>query len=769
MSYRAVASIVVASLAACAPKHETAAPRDPQALSAAQRADAIGDREDSTPPEDWFVTQRTYGHGVPAEALARAAHQAAAIDRLAADGQALGGRWTFVGPTNIGGRVLDIAVDPQQGDTLYVAAASGGVWKSIDAGRTFSIAWPDETSQAIGALAISSDGTLYAGTGETGPGGGSLTYGGTGLYRSTDGAATWNLVGLENSMRISRIAIDPSNPARIFVAVSGNLFAPGGDRGVYRSNDGGETWQRVLEGDTPTTGATDISISPQDRKRIFATLWDHHRTPDLRTYSGVGSGAYVSADGGETWTRLTNGLPPASPRQGRIGLAVAPSDPLRVYVITTQSTAFSLSDGVFEGFYVSEDGGDSFTRLPPDGVLSSSQATYGWWFGRVWVDPSNADSVWVAGVSLLHSNAAGIGWASNFGVHADQHAMAWDSSLPGRVYLGNDGGAYRSVNNGSSWTWGSHQPWTQFYTVDVSRMDPTRIVGGAQDNGANRSYRGAGSGDPDAWSAYVGGDGLAARIDPTNQNKVYGCSQYGGCLRSTNGGDTMLGFGFSTSQRRNWMTPVEFDPSDPSIMYHAGNILNRSINSAVTWTAISPDLTGGPSTDPAYPFGTITTVAAASTDGTVLYVGTDDGRVWTTKDLGTSWLRLEDPQFPTAWVTRVAVDPADADLAYVTFSGFRAGDQRGYVFRTIDGGTTWQDITANLPLAPVNDIVIVGTALVVASDLGVFASDDGGQQWYRAGAGLPQAPITDLEFTAAAGKIFAATFGRGMYSLDISL
>ena len=758
MRQAALLLLAIISSAACEPKRQQGAPQSDEGW--------IVDRVES-PPDDWFVAQRTYGQGVPAGVLARAARQAEAIDRLRVRRTTWSGSWTFVGPTNIGGRVLDIAVDPQQVDTVYAATASGGVWKSTDAGSTFSVAWPNEISQPIGALAIAPDGTLYAGTGETGPGGGSLTYGGSGLYRSSDGGDTWTRVGLENASRVARIVIDPGDSTRIFAAVSGDLFVPGGDRGVYRSIDGGDTWQRVLVGDTPTTGAADLAIDPQDSTRVFAALWDHHRSSERRSYSGLGSGVYFSADGGDTWSQLTNGLPPASTLLGRIGLAIAPSDPFRVYVITTEATTTFSSDGLFEGFYVSSDGGASFIRLPRDSTLASSQSSYGWWFGRVWVDPADEDSIWVAGVPLLHSRAAGIGWVAADSGHADQHAMALDPQMPGRVFLGNDGGAFLSLDNGITFHRGGYQPWTQFYTVDVSQSDPSRIVGGAQDNGGNRSYRGTGGGDPNNWNSFVGGDGLAARIDPTDQNRVYGCSQYGSCVRSSDGGDSSLPFGGTISQRRNWFSPVEFDPADPEIMYYAGNILNRSINSAASWTAISPDLSGGPYPSDGYPFGTITTVAAAASDPTVLYVGTDDGRVWTSKDLGASWLRLEDPGFPTAWVTRVRVDPADADIAYVTFSGFRSGDQQGYVFRTTDGGITWQDITTNLPLAPVNDLLIVNASLVVASDVGVFASDDGGAEWFRAGTNLPQTPITGLASTASATKILASTFGRGMYELDL--
>src|SRR5262249_21104096 len=217
--------------------------------------------------------------------------------------------------------------------------------------------------------------------------------------------------------------IDPSDSTHVFAAVSGDLFVRGGDRGVYRSVDGGDTWERVLVGDTETTGAADLAIDPQDSTRLFAALWDHHRSPERRSYSGLGSGVYFSADGGDTWTRLNDGLPLASPLLGRIGLAVAASDPLRVYVIATRATTTFSSDGLFEGFYVSGDGGASFTRLPMDSTLAGSQASYGWWFGRVWVDPADENSVWVAGVPLVQSRDAGESWVANFAGHADWHAM----------------------------------------------------------------------------------------------------------------------------------------------------------------------------------------------------------------------------------------------------------------------------------------------------------------------------------------------------------
>src|SRR5215475_7574471 len=347
-----------------------------------QADERLGEKE--SPPEDWFVTQRVTHGGIPDGAPERAGAQAAALAQAAEQSNrplAIA-RWRFVGPTNIGGRVVDIAVDPVAADTIYVAAATGGVWKSIDRGARFTSIWPAANPQSMGALVMTASGTLFAGTGEANPGGGSIMYGGGGIFRSVDGGATWQRVGLANSGAIGRLVIDPTDPQRIFAAVTGRLYNPGGQRGVYESTDGGSTWRRVLAGDNSTTGAVDLAIDPTNPNRVFAAMWDHLREPDLRTYGGVGSGVYRSTDGGTTWLRLTNGLPPPSATIGRIGVAVAPSNPQRVFAIVIQTR------GLFQGLYRSDNGGDSWTQLPNSSALSDAQSTYGWWFGRMWVDPT---------------------------------------------------------------------------------------------------------------------------------------------------------------------------------------------------------------------------------------------------------------------------------------------------------------------------------------------------------------------------------------------
>ncbi|MEA2272802.1 MAG: hypothetical protein QOI98_1510, partial [Solirubrobacteraceae bacterium] len=368
-------------------------------------------------------------------------------------------QWKLVGPTNIGGRILDIALDPTKANTLYIAAAGGGVWRSTEKGENLKSVWPDDQTQAVGALAITPSGTLYAGTGETGPGGGSLTYGGTGVFRTDDQGKHWRRIGLENTSRISRIVIDPTNPRRIFVAATGNLYKGTADRGVYRSEDGGDTWKRVLAGDNDTTGAADIAIDPKNPKRLLATMWQHQRLPDARNYTGTGSGVYRSTDGGTTWSRIGSPLLGPNPLLGRMGVAIDPQNPDTVYVIASGTPV----GGAHLGFYKSTNFGDTFSlTLDPDNAGLGGAFTYGWWFGRLWVDPNNSNRIYSAGVDLMRSDDGGTTFNSAGGnAHADMHAMAWDPKVKGRVYLGNDGGLYRADDDGQTWNQVKYQPFSQ--------------------------------------------------------------------------------------------------------------------------------------------------------------------------------------------------------------------------------------------------------------------------------------------------------------------
>jgi hypothetical protein len=769
-------------------------------------------------PDDWFIAQRAGG---PGKTLDDAAAGKAAIKAKDIRGNAANrrfhGTWELAGPTNVGGRIVDLAVDPVNENTIYVATATGGVWKSTDGVVRMEKAWPDDYAQSMGAIAAAPDGTLWAGTGEHNPGGGSITFGGNGVYRSTDGGERWKHMGLANSGTTGRIWVDPSDSQTIFAAMSGSLFNPGGERGIYRSTDNGRHWKLVLAPETPFTGGIDLAIHPSNPDRIYAAMWDHRREPDLRTYGGLGSGLFRSDDGGDTWKRLDNVLTfspgdtsglSKSETLGRIGVAIAPTNPNRIYVITTATF------GQDKGFYVSNDGGESFNAQTRPG----SQGGFGWWFGRLWVDPTNQDVVWAAGVNMRRSLNGGATWGNVGGLHADQHAMGWNDSVPGddaitptKAYIGNDGGTYKAeVTQPTPGTFvtgpfvqAQYEPYTQFYSVDVGEQFPERITGGAQDNGCLRSWDfdlanpDEINGGPDNWNSFGCGDGEYTLINPDNNDLFYGCSQYGSCSRSydnptqvpplfTNA--SMSPRSRSTtpvplpsrqwlSNRRNWYTPVVFDPSNSATMYIAGEVVNKSVDNGFTWTPISDgvDLTGtfeSPDrVDPFYPnWGTVTTISVAKTAPDTIYVGTDTGRLWKTENGGGTWTEFVGKGLPERWVTRVAVDPRDSKTVWATFSGFRNGEDAAHVYKTTDGGETWVNNSGNLPNAPVNDVVIdtERDTVYIGSDVGVYNLKRGGNHWQFVGKGFPLAPVLDIRLHGPSDTLYASTFGRAMWRIDLT-
>jgi photosystem II stability/assembly factor-like uncharacterized protein len=351
--------------------------------------------------------------------------------------------------------------------------------------------------------------------------------------------------------------------------------------------------------------------------------------------------------------------------------------------------------------------------------------------------------------------------------------MAWDPKVPGRVYLGNDDGVYRSDNNGGSWTKFKHLPIGQINTFDISQQNPDRMVVGLQDNGSNLSWNGNGTGN-ERWFDYTGGDGQRVNIAPDRQNVIYGCLQYGDCVVSTtatSGAGSRRNFTNDViSARKNWIAPIEFDPGNSKIVYTGGEIMSRTTNDGQTWSVVSPDLSNGPGreTNPLFKnYGTLTTIAPAGEKTKTVYAGTDDGNLWYTHDITslTAWKKADDPDLPKAWITRVEVDPRDASgrTAYVSYSGFRQDDDAAYVLKTTDGGVNWTDISRNLPKAPVNDVKVVKDSVVVGTDVGVFFRRSTDERWLRLGTGLPVAPTYELQFQKATDQLYAGTFGRSAW------
>jgi photosystem II stability/assembly factor-like uncharacterized protein len=785
----AVAVLAVVAVAIGSARSTSGRSTTPTASATAGTPPSIEDEAGQSPdgPDIFQDFKDSSGQDVTGAQLARAQAQANSI-ASAPDA----GSWQLTGPTNVGGRVVDLVVDNQAPNTLYVATSGGGIWKSSDAGMTYSSVWPTARTQTMGSIAQASDGTLYVGTGEANPSGGGLTYFGDGMYKSSDGGQSWTHIGLDDSAAIGRVAVDPTNPSVAYAAASGSISRTVGQRGLYKTTDGGTTWTQVLAPPNATTGAIDVAIDPANPQRVYASLWDHHRNNGARVYGGIGSGLFRSDDGGATWTRLQNITTPlpsydtaqtglkADASLGRIGIAIAPSDPNRVYVVT------GAPYGPDKGTFVSNDGGDSFQTIG----RAYANGGYQWWFGRIWVDPANENHLFNADVSLRESTDGGLTWHNSNGPHSDQHALAWDPRVPNRVYNGDDGGIYRSDQNGASGTWNhaTYEPWNQSYHLAVAPDNDNRMATGLQDNGSVRDWTAAAPNPADVsqFNSYGGGDGHWVAIDPNNANTYFACSQNASCQGSsdntTTGTTTRWTFHYPSGLRYTTDAPIGFDPSNTQTMYVGGEALLKSTDQGHTaFTAISP--TDEPSSLPgvvpadeqdlggeyANLYGSVSAFAvAAGTGGSTIFAGTDTGKLWKTSNGGASWTQMQG--VPTRWVNAVVVDPANANHAFVAFSGYREGDDSANVYETLDGGTTWSNISANLPNAPVEMITYdqLSGNLYAATDYGVFERKNGDAGWYSLDGGLPNTPVLDVKVSNDHKWLYAATFGRSILRLPLS-
>jgi len=720
----------------------------------------IEEIDEAAYPNEWFYNQRAFPQGeINYDVYYKAVREARSF-RKSSDAST-NVQWEFSGPDNVGGRITDVEVSPSDPDTIYAAAASGGIFLSADGGENWEPVFDDALSLSVGDIVLdpSNSRILYAGTGEVNGGGGSVTYGGMGLYKSTDAGETWNHIGLEKTRYIARIVIDPLNSDKLFVASMGKLFATNSERGLYRSQDGGETWENVLFA-TDSTGCIDVAFHPDSPDTVYAAMWERIRRPNNRSYGGVTSGLFRSTDGGDTWSELTNGLPHASPDVGRIGLSISASHPNIVYAI------YADHIGWFDGVYRTTDGGDSWSRTN-DAALDYLFSSYGWWFGNIRVDPADPSIAYAMGLDLYKTTNSGQSWFYTSGImHVDQHGLIIHPQNSNYVIAGNDGGVYTSRDGGLNWNKSPNLPITQFYTCEIDYQMPQRVYGGTQDNGTIRTLTGMRS----DWHRIYGGDGFYVRVDPGDNQYVYAEYQWGHLFRSTNGGSTFYPAmtGISASDRSNWNSPLALDPSDPATLYFGTDRVYRTTNRAQSWTSISPDLSNGP-----WPgnltFGTVTTIAASPANGNVIYAGTDDGNVWITTDGGLVWTHISDA-LPERWITRVAADPWESHVAYVTLSGYRWDEYQPHIFKTTNYGESWEDVSGNLPEVPVNDIIVdpdVESVLYSATDVGVFYSTDGGALWQLLGGGIPNVPVVDLTLHNPTRTLVAATYGRSMYSMDL--
>lgn len=722
------------------------------------------DKETSEKPGDWFFRQRAFPDGeINYDAYWKAYDKAREMKKQARL-KSKRNNWELVGPTNLGGRISAIAMHHEDMETIYAGAASGGVFKSTDGGSNWEPIFDDAASLSIGDIDVapSNPHILYVGTGESNAGGGSLAYDGIGVYKSEDAGASWEYIGLEHSGSIGRVATHPDNPESVFVAAMGRLFSNNADRGIYRTQDGGDSWEQVLYV-SDSTGGIDLVIHPEHPDTVYAAMWERVRRPHRRSYGGPTSGIYRSINGGDSWEELTQGLPSAASQNGRIGIDISKSDPNILYAI------YADRIGYFQGVYKTTDHGDTW-QATNDGALSNMYASYGWWFGRIHIDPTDPNVAYPIGFDLYKTTSGGNSWSniSGYSVHVDQHDLYVHPMNPDFAVLGNDGGVYLSDNAGNSWSQVDNLPVTQFYTCEIDAQPfEKRYYGGTQDLGTNRTM----TGQIDDWENIYGGDGFYVLVDPEDNDYVYAEYQYGNFVRSTDGGNTFYSgtSGISYNDRKNWMTPFVFNPHNPASLYIGTNKLYKSTNRAQYWNAISGDLTNGPGSGN-LTYGTITTIAVSPADTSTIWVGTDDSNVWVSKDNGGNWQNVS-AQLPGRWVTRVAADPDDAATGYVTFSGYRYDSYIAHVYKTTDYGMSWENISGNLPEAPANDIIIdpsLDSMIYLATDFGMFYTDDNGQHWNSFGPTLPNVPIVDLTLNNETRDLVAATYGRSMYTYDLA-
>ncbi|MBK9291976.1 MAG: T9SS type A sorting domain-containing protein [Bacteroidetes bacterium] len=717
-------------------------------------------KEPKKEPNDWLGKQKVFPHGRFSQEYyleglrqAQALHQSSPLRQVA---------WEPAGPYNIGGRITDIEIHASQPETIYVGAASGGIFKSTDNGQSWQHLFQQQPVISIGDLAIdpANPQIVWAGTGEANSS--SFSFVGNGIYKSIDGGETWQHKGLEQSAYIGRIVVDHSNSQRIFVAALGNLFSPNQMRGIYRSIDGGDNWQRVLFVSDSTSGV-DIVQHPTNPDILYASMWERMRGLTYRRSHGPTSGIYKSTDGGQNWVRLTNGLPTGD-TPGRIGLAIGRNNPEIVYAFIDQ-----LINGQYvASVYRSINGGESWSRTN-DAVVAGMNSNFGWYFGQIRTDPRNDNRFWILGVDLYRSDNGGqtftqlAGYYNINDIYVDHHAL-WIHPVSGLMWHGNDGGLYRSADLGASWTKINKLPLTQFYTIEVDYLNPQRLYGGTQDNNTVRTWTGAN----DNWDRILGGDGFYTLVDYTNSNTIYAESQWGNLYRSDNGGLSFSWIGSNWSgERTNWSSPLIMHPTDPQTLYFGTHRVWKTTNKGQSWQAVSADLTRQLASSG---FSTISTLAISRLNPNLVLAGTDDGRVHLSTSGGLFWTEIT-AGLPLRWITRLAFDPFEVNTIYATVSGFRWDEPHPYVFKSTNLGQTWTPIQGNLPLLPVNVIVPDPQRegwLYVGTDAGIFYTENVGQQWQSLMEGMPMVPVTDLKIHMPTYTLVAGTYGNSAYRLNLS-
>jgi photosystem II stability/assembly factor-like uncharacterized protein len=689
-------------------------------------------------------------------------------------------RW--LGPGTMGGRISVIEGVNEDGKTIYIGTAGGGIWKTTNAGASFKPIF-DKYCQSIGAIAIDQKNpkTIYAGTGESNMRN-SVSIG-NGLYKSTDAGENWTKIGLDSTEHISKIMIDPKNSDIIYVAAPGPLWSDGSNRGLYKSTDAGKTWIKIFY-INEKTGCADIAVDPSNPEIIYATTWQFRRQPYSFNSGGPGSAIYKTMDGGKTWKELTKGLP-AKPF-GRVALTLAPSAPQNLLAIVESNNT---------GLYISSDGGENWKQQSATFNVVSRP----FYFSTLVIDPKDPKRVYRPALSFSYSSDGGYSFVDASGeggwVHSDHHALWINPNNTNQMYLGTDGGVYVSLDRGATWTFNQNLPVGQFYHVAADNKDPYNVYGGLQDNGSwfapSAKPGGIGNGD---WKAIYGGDGFWVTPDPNDPNTAYAESQGGNAGRinlSTFKSVSIKPQEGPTEEkfRWNWNTPIVSGTKNKKNLYMGSQYLFRSNDRGANWKKISPDLTtndkkkqqqeesGGLSADntSAENHCTIFSIAESPLDENLVWAGTDDGNLQYTINGGSSWTNVAKNYAAAGipaqtWVSSIEPSRFDKNIVYATFDNHMYGDHKTYLGRSTDMGKTWKLITSTEFTGfahKIKEDLVNKDLLFLGTEMGLFATVDGGANWFRMKNHIPEyALVRDILIHPATNDLILATHGRGVIIVD---
>lgn len=697
-----------------------------------------------------------------------------------------------IGPTIMSGRVVDLAVNPDNPVEFYAAYASGGVWYTTNNGTSFEPIMDTAPTLNCGSLTVDwKTKTIWVGTGEVNSS--RSSYAGIGLLKSTNNGKTWENLGLKDSHHIASVWVNPKNNNEIVVGATGHLYSKNTERGVYKSLDGGKSWKQTLFVNDET-GIIDLVVSEQNPNVMYAAAWDKIREAWNFRGNGKNSGIYKSVDAGITWTKIseTSGFP-SNEGIGRIGLALF--DENTVYAVLDNqnlrpsakkekakdaNTALFDTEIIGAEVYKTIDGGKTWNKTHTS-FIDDCFYTYGYYFGDITVSKTNQNRIYISGVPLLSSNDGGKTFEAinKDNVHADHHVVWTNPQNPNHIINANDGGVNVSFDNGKHWVKCNNQQVGQFYAINVDNQENYKVYGGLQDNGVwvgpnnySHSYDWQQEGKY-PYESIMGGDGMQVQIDSNNSNIVYTGFQFGNYFRIDRKNDKTESITPRSEDKKNpfrfnWQTPILLSSHNNDIIYFGSNFLHRSMNQGKKWDVISPDLTNG-KVEGNVPFGTITSIAESKFQFGLLVVGTDDGNVQLSEDGGINWTKISTNLPQKLWVSRVRFSSFKKERIYVTLNGYRSDDFQSYVYVSDDLGKNWRSISNGLQQA-VN--VILEDAeneniLYVGSDNGLYVSFDNGKTWQDFSENMPNVAVHDLVIQNKAHDLIVGTHGRSLFKINL--